>query len=1066
VKLLWTFLVKPLFLLVPVLVVPVLIVPAVQSQVATIARPRENAPGLFRGHRRAHRPRTIWERMQDPRGWWQSRFEKSNLQSESPRLRSFASSVRPFAGEANTNPIFFIPPTYDSGGRFARNIEVGDFNGDGKADLLVSNQCVSDADCTQGIVAVLLGNGDGAYQAASVSNTGAVLASVTTGDFNRDGKLDVAVNNACPDIGCTTGSVNILLGNGDGTFQSPVAYPSGGNAFSVEAGDVNGDGKLDLVVVNGSNSAGVLLGNGDGSFKPVSSFTTSTSGNSAVFLGDFNGDGRPDLAVVSAVCDATTCTRSVSALLGNGDGTFGAPVGNQSTEGLNSQAVALGDVNGDGRLDLAVVDDCVPFTDTCGNEFADVFLGNGDGTFKTAKRSVLNSTDVTFIEFGDLNGDLKPDLVTVVPDSASASVMLGTGDGTFQILNTYETEGTSPLFGTLGDLNGDGKIDLAVANECQVNFQDSCTGDVIALLGNGVGILQGPVGYSVARNSNLESIATADFNGDGRPDLAELTINFNSLSFPSASVNVLLAQPDGTFVAGASTAVGNTSVNSFNTPLVVGDFNRDGKPDLATTACVDQSCATLGLAVLLGRGNGTFNPPLLSTPLPILALAAGDFNGDGKLDLVSATNSCTDANDLICNNGLVNILLGNGDGTFQAPVNHPFVGTKTGSVAVGDFNRDGNLDLVVANNNCGDFDCPMGSLSVLLGNGDGTFQTAVNYSSGDFGAFSVAIGDFNGDGKPDLAVSNLGSCVFLPCGGISSIGVLLGNGDGSFRAAAIFPSSDPLLPGTGDVRSIAVADFDGDGKLDLALSNRNILLGNGDGTFKDAQSYNPGADSGVSEVVADFNGDGKPDLAVSTNQFLIVLLNISSGFQQATSTSLSSSRNPAEVHHHVTFTATVTSTSQAAPTGTITFSDDGHALATVSIANGKARFSTSSLDAGVHSITASYSGDESLLPSTSPELDQVIRADTRTKLTSSHNPSRRGQAVTFTAEVVANSGETPTGKVTFRDFSTVLATVKLSRGQATFTTSRLRKGHHLIRADYCGSSTDERSFAIFAQRVK
>jgi len=328
----------------------------------------------------------------------------------------------------------------------------------------------------------------------------------------------------------------------------------------------------------------------------------------------------------------------------------------------------------------------------------------------------------------------------------------------------------------------------------------------------------------------------------------------------------------------------------------------------------------------------------------------------------------------------------------------------------------------------------------------------------------VAIGDFNADGKPDLAVSNVGGCFFLPCGGISSIGVLLGNGDGSFQAAATFPSSSGSLSGAGNVMSIA--DFDGDGKLDLAFSNRTVLLGNGDGTFKDAQSYNPGAVFGVSEVVADFNGDGKPDLAVNTSQFLTVLLNISSGFRQTTSTALRSSSNPAEVHHHLSFTATVTSTSQVAPTGTITFSDGGHALATVSVANGKAKFSTSSLDAGVHSITASYSGDETLLPSTSPELDQVIRADTRTKLISSKNPSHRGQSVTFTAEVVANSGETPTGKITFRDFSTVLATVQLSGGQATFTTSKLRKGHHLIRADYSGSSTDERSFAILAQRVK
>lgn len=851
-----------------------LVVSVVPSQ--AVASTRWNAHGKIQGYQRTRPPVTIWERMRDPRGWWQSRLVRADQPGGNRRFRSSGSRVQPFAEAAIANPIFFISPTYGSGGKFARNTEIGDFNGDGKSDLLISNECLSDADCTQGTVAVLLGNGDGSYQPALVSNTGAVLASVATGDFNGDGKLDVVVDNACPDIGCTSGSVNILLGNGDGTFQPPIAYPSGGNAFSVEAGDINGDGKLDVVVVNGSNSAGMLLGNGDGTFKPVSIVTTSTSGNSAVFLGDFNGDNKLDLAVVTSSCDTTpTCTRSANVLLGNGDGTFGLPVGNQSSVGLNSQAVALGDVNGDGKLDLAVVDNCVPTTGTCGGEFVDVFLGNGDGTFEIAKNSVLSSTDVTFIGLGDLNSDRKPDAVTVDPDAASATVMLGAGDGTFQILNGYETNGTSPLFGVVGDLNGDGKNDVAVASFCQVNFQNSCTGALVVLLGNGNGTLQGPPDYHVAGNSNLESLAAADFNGDGRPDLAELIINFNG-PFPSASsVSVLMGQADGTFVAGASTAVAKTFVNTFNTPLVVGDFNRDGKADLTTTACLDQACTTVGLAVLLGGGDGTFSPPLLSTPLLTLALAVGDFNGDGKLDLASVTNTCTGPNDFVCNNGLVNILLGNGDGTFQPPVDYPFVGAETGSLAVGDLNLDGKLDLVVANSNCGEFDCPMGSLSVLLGNGDGTFRTAVNYSSGDFGANSVAMADLNGDGKTDLAVSNMGACFTPPCE-ISSIGVLLGKGDGSFQAAAT--TTAPTLSGT--VRSIALADFDRDGKLDLALSNRRLMLGNGDGSFQDPQNYNLGTNDGVSEVVADFNGDDKPDLAVATSPFLTILLNISTNAAQ------------------------------------------------------------------------------------------------------------------------------------------------------------------------------------------
>src|SRR6185369_6769233 len=145
----------------------------------------------------------------------------------------------------------------------------------------------------------------------------------------------------------------------------------------------------------------------------------------------------------------------------------------------------------------------------------------------------------------DLNGDGKPDAVTVDPDAAFAAVMLGNGEGTFQILNGYETDGTAPLFGALGDLNGDGKADVAVANACQINFQNSCTGTVMVLLGQGNGTLRAPAGYPVTSNSSLESLAVADFNGDGRDDVAELALTFSNPSLPSASVKVLLGQADG-----------------------------------------------------------------------------------------------------------------------------------------------------------------------------------------------------------------------------------------------------------------------------------------------------------------------------------------------------------------------------------------------------------------------------------------------------------------------------------------------------------------------------------------
>src|SRR5437016_1683065 len=247
----------------------------------------------------------------------------------------------------------------------------------------------------------------------------------------------------------------------------------------------------------------------------------------------------------------------------------------------------------------------------------------------------------------------------------------------------------------------------------------------------------------------------------------------------------------------SSVALSTSYVRAGSSPasVVAGNFNGDGKVDLA----VANSGASNGVAsvsVLLGRGDGTFNPAVnYSGGFGSLSLAVGDFNRDGKLDLVEANFST----------GNVTILSGNGNGTFQAPRSYGTNGAPT-SVAVGDFNRDGKLDLVVANlvNNSGG----AGSMGVLLGNGDGTFQPVVNYGLGS-NPDSVAIGDFNGDGKLDLAVANSGGY-----GNPASMKLLLGNGNGSFQPALEFVGA-----GSPNPSSLAVGDFIGHGRLGVAVAD-------------------------------------------------------------------------------------------------------------------------------------------------------------------------------------------------------------------------------------------------------
>jgi len=534
------------------------------------------------------------------------------------------------------------------------------------------------------------------------------------------------------------------------------------------------------------------------------------------------------------------------------------------------------------------------------------------------------------------------------------------------------------------------------------------------------------------------SDAVADVNGDGKPDI--VVVN------NSGTVGVLLGNGDGTFQPVVTYNPGGGYTNS----VAVADVNGDGKPDIVVANCTssggdcwnDRSDGTVG--VLLGNGDGTFQTAVSYDPggWRTLAVAVADVNGDGKPDIVVAN--------LGSNN--VGVLLGNGDGTFQTAVTYGSGGYNSwGSgqlVAVADVNGDGKPDIVVANN-CADSACDNGgSVGVLLGNGDGTFQPAVAFGSGGNGPAAVAVADVNGDGKPDLVVTNNSS---------STVAVLLGNGDGTFQTATTYDSGYGGAP-----LGVAVADVDGDGKPDIVVADfgmsglLGVLLGNGNGTFQTALSYGSGGYCTDGVVVTDVSGDGKPDIMVMNacnNGSVGVLINTS---LTPTTTALTSSQNPSNFGQAVTFTATVTAQPgfyKGTPTGTVSFYDGTTLLGTGTLSGGVATYTTSALSVGSHSITAVYAGDANCLGSTSGVLNQVVnQASTTTGLTSSLNPSSYGQAVTFTATVTGQYGGTPTGTVSFYDGTTLLGTGTLNNGVATYTTSALSAGSHSITAVYGGDT--------------
>jgi hypothetical protein len=530
------------------------------------------------------------------------------------------------------------------------------------------------------------------------------------------------------------------------------------------------------------------------------------------------------------------------------------------------------------------------------------------------------------------------------------------------------------------------------------------------------------------------SLAIADLNGDGKLDLAVTA--WVGESDGDGSTGILLGNGDGTFQSVVAYDSGGAKPQS----VAAADVNGDGKADLlvansCTSGDGSGSCVSGagGVAVLLGNGDGTFRPAVsydLSPGYPS-SVAVADLSGDGKLDVAAGVFSNVD------------VMLGNGDGTFQPDV---FYSRDTGagqafSVAVADVNHDGVPDLVTSG-----FGNAEGIVSVLLGKGDGTFHPAVAYETGatggSIGASSVAVADLNGDGSPDLVVANFQN---------STVGVLLGNGDGTFQPVVLYG------PGGSYPLSVAVADMNGDGRPDVVVGNYygtiGVLLGNGDGTLQPALSFTVSQEAS-SVAIADVNGDGRPDLlATNMANEVAVLLNNTGASLNPTGTTLTSSVNPSVYGQSVTFTATVSSTS-GTPTGTVELYN-GAIIGAGTLTAGRASFSISFLPAGSDSITATYLGSSIFASSTSsPSVQTVGAANTSTVLASTPNPAGSGQTVALTATVASQYGGATTGTVTFFSGSQTLGTASLSGSQATLGTSFSAAGTYPITAHYNGDNNN------------
>ncbi len=654
----------------------------------------------------------------------------------------------------------------------------GDYNNDGNQDVISvipdPNSATYDYE-----LSVQLGNGKGTFTQGPVYDLGPnfVPTAIAAADINGDGLLDVVI------LSTNTNALYVVLQR---KSREPVITPieifNTNGALNIGIGDVNGDGRPDLVIPTGSG-VNVLLNEGRGNFGAPT--IASTGGANFVVLADVNNDKHVDLVLSTG---QYCCGTAVTVLLGDGKGDFTAP---SSQPGFYDTVpeIAVADFNQDGKLDIAAASQFFGYFEMA--------LGNGDGTFQPPETISLPTgfSGSYALAAGDLNKDGVPDVAVLAYGNYAeyALTFLNQGGGVFGTPTTYAVQSNADSLQLAPLVTGSG---TGAANDLLVSTPGN--GDVVSLLlnnGKGVfqdGLLEGPSAQSLY-------LVTGDFNSDGHLDLASVS---------SAGLSVLLNTGTDTSLFAAE-----PPLPFFTGPLVAGDFNKDGRLDLVT---IDGSTAE----VLLGEGTGQFRlkVPAFSIGETTLAAVAADMNGDGKLDIVTSAPA---------------IVLGSGGGNFQTPYVAPYGYCNSDIVAVADFNGDGKPDVLTSCSN---------ELQLYPGNGDGTLGYPLYINSSNYSILSAVVADFNHDGIPDIAFT---TTFYAPSSTGTLVTVELGNGDGTFqeKGTSLVPGQTQY---SNAPAPLAAGNFNGDGKLDLAVLDYQdaivaILPSNGDGTFGLPVLYGTGA---------------------------------------------------------------------------------------------------------------------------------------------------------------------------------------------------------------------------------
>jgi hypothetical protein len=849
---------------------------------------------------------------------------------------------------------------YDSLNNGVQTTIAADFDKDGLTDVAVIQ--------FDGTLNILRNTGGGVLAAPAGyinpnPNVGSEnVAQSFAADLNGDGYPDIVAFDAANLVLLT------FLNDGNGTFstaQTTTLSTDYGNPAGITVGDVNSDGKADVVVAyynplsrtSSQMSIQTLVGKGDGTFTAMTAATIAVptsltlSGLAPIALGDLNGDGKLDIAALLQEQNSRSAgTFVVTTALGNGDGTFAALNANTPISAnvsgvpnlsFNSAGVQILDVNKDGKQDLEV--------DMNGLLY--VALGQGDNSFSAQVSSNFQGNYA--VAFADLNGDGYPDAVC---GSAGLQVYLGKGDGTFAtpaMNGQYAIDIATPQGVVAADFDGDGKLDIA---ELGSDYKE-----VSMFFGNGDGTLHGALQLSlptdpVTPDTELENVLKATT----KPYSDLVVLN---LGGTAPSLQTGLSDGKGNFSYVPSLAAGLPTDFDFVEP-VQADFNGDGQQDLLMAGAAGE------LWVSLSHGDGTFATPvainLPTLTCPLSYGAAGDLNGDGKQDIVIAYGGDSVCGGVTTVSGYF-VIAGKGDGTFQTPVFFPS-GTQLYSVALADMNLDGTTDLIlndVPTSGSGPF-----LVTLQAGNGDGTFGAASTLLT-NYVVTDVKVADMNSDGNPDVLLA----AEEVYGSDVTTAGLVLinGNGDGTFGSHSLIAGGNVFL-------QTQVADMNGDSIPDIEASlytngaqpntyyGFSTLLGLGGGGFSEPVNQLIPL-NGVLPFVGNFFDDNAPDAVTDTFYGIDLFLG-----QGGTTLTLVASTPSVAYGTAETFTAKVVASMSGRPalTGTVSFYDGTTLLGTASVNGGGASFNTASLALGAHNVSAVYSGDSNFNRNTSGTVSAAV----------------------------------------------------------------------------------------------